>query len=462
MTSNEKEGDANQIEPISIDTLVNQNEINHQSELIIEHEPLLITRQFFNSFSSLIKLVLNDCSLHKMPRSILKLENLNYLDLSNNCIDVIPIEIGKLTKLQTLKYENNKCRPLTDFINIDRFKNLIEISQFVINRQSISHPIRAFLPYNESDTFKIMSYNILSAKFNNQVAYPFCLKEYLPFERRFPIILNEIKHYKPHIICLQEVQYGLFHSVFKPEIEALGYNSFYAPKGMFAKAKEADKPFVLGQATFVANETETNLEIEVDLSLVTTLEFKTSPYLRQGNCPKRTKKYSETALIVPVRIHKKGGLNPEESDNDYKISIVNTHLQWKPTCDDVRADQLKIAVLHAIELAKKGNDESFSYDIIVSGDFNSYPDTQAIAFMNNHPENFVSAYDAMNQPFYLTHLTCDFDGLLDYIYTTQNRLEVASVLPLYPDNIVHEMALEWPDNFHPSDHLPIIAALKLK
>ena len=106
---------------------------------------------------------------------------------------------------------------------------------------------------------------------------------------------------------------------------------------------------------------------------------------------------------------------------------------------------MKIAVAHAVELAKKNNN---NYDIIVCGDFNSYPDTPAIAFMNNHPEQFISTYDAMKQPFYLSHLTCDFEGLLDYIYTTQNRIETASVLPLYPDEVLHSMALEIPDTFH--------------
>ena len=103
-----------------------------------------------------------------------------------------------------------------------------------------------------------------------------------------------------------------------------------------------------------------------------------------------------------------------------------------------------------------------TYDVIVAGDYNSYPDTEAIAFMNNHPEKFVSTYSEMNQPFFLTHLTCDFDGCIDYIYTTQNKLEVSSVLPLYDDKTLHEISIEIPDKYHPSDHFPIAAALKFK
>ena len=445
----------------SIELIISElNLDNSKEELVIEHIPIIVPKGFFNSFLNIVKLVLYDCKLDKMPRSILNLSNLKYLDLSNNNILFIPIEIGSIKTLKTLKYENTNCRPLTDFINVSNFKDLIEISQFIMDRQQIQPPVRNFLPYNNQDCFTIMSYNILCSKYTDQSIYPLCLKKCLDFNYRFPLILEEIKKYRPHIICLQEVQYGLFFSKFQPEIESLGYKGLYSPKDMYAKAKEADKPFVLGQATFISitekdDENEHKIYFEVESELVTNVAFRSSPYLKQGNCPRKTKKYSETALIVNVKVKRSN----DENDKDYSISIVNTHLQWKPTCDDVRADQLKIAVAHAVELAKQKNN---SYDIIVCGDFNSYPDTPAIAFMNNHPEHFISAYDAMKQPFYLSHLTCDFEGLLDYIYTTQNRIEVASILPLYPDEVIHSMALEMPDTFHPSDHLPIVAALRIK
>lgn len=446
----------NDVQSKNIESFISENNFdNSKEELVIEHLPLIIPRGFFNSYLNIVKLVLTDCNLKKMPRSILNLSNLNYLDISNNDITYIPIEIGKIKKLTTLKYENTRCRPLTDFINVSQFKDLIDISRFVMDRQLVPPPVRDFIPYNNQNCFTIMSYNILCAKYTNQSIYPLCLKKCLDFKYRFPLILEEIKKYKPHIICLQEVQYGLFYSTFQPEIESLGYKGFYAPKDMYEKAKEADKPFVLGQATFITlqKEDDNDIYFDVESEVATNIAFRSSPYLKQGNCPRKTKKYSETALIVNVKVKRKN------DDNGYSISIVNTHLQWKPTCDDVRADQLKIAVCHAVELAKKKND---LYDIIVCGDFNSYPDTPAIAFMNNHPEHFISSYDAMKQPFYLSHLTCDFEGLLDYIYTTQNKIEVASVLPLYPDDVIHSMALEIPDTFHPSDHLPIIAALRIK
>lgn len=440
-----------------IETIISEiNFDNSKEELVIENTPLLITKGFFSSFQNIIKLVLSDCKLKKMPRSILKLSNLNYLDLSNNNIEFIPIEIGQLKKLTTLKYDNTKCHPLSDFINVSKFKDLIEISQFVMDRQSIQPPIRTLLPYDDKNCFKIMSYNILCAKYSIQSIYPLCLKKCLDFNYRFPLIIEEIKKYQPDIICLQEVQYALFFSTFQPGIEALGYKGFYAPKNMYKKCKQADKPFVLGQATFIKiSKEDDQIQFEVDPSLVTNIAFCDSPYIKQGTVPKKTKKYSETALIVNVQIKEKNSTE----NKGYSISIVNTHLQWSPTRDDVRADQLKIAVSHAVEIAKKNND---LYDIIVCGDYNSYPDTPAIAFMNNHPANFISAYDAMKQPFYLSHLTSDFEGLIDYIYTTQNRIEVASVLPLYPNDVLHSIALEIPDTFHPSDHLPIMAALRIK
>ena len=426
------------------DVLNSEDNLNSGNSINIEHIPLKIDRGFFSHKENLTRVILNDCQLKKFPRSILKLTNLEYLDLSNNSdIKFIPIEIGNLEKLNTIKYEGTQCRPLTDFIHVSEFHDLIEISRYIKRCQEITHPERKFITYNNENCIIVMSYNILSPKYAIQEIYPLCIKEFLNFDARLPKIIDEIKKYRPNIVCLQEVQAGLFETHFKPEFEALGYKGLYTPKDMYYKAKEQDKPTIIGQATFIKN---------ADFTIINELKlsFKNSPYLKQGRCPKKTKKYSDSAQIVIVKTDKLA---------DHAIAIVNLHLQWKPTCDDVRADQLKIAVIHAIELAKQTSD---TYDVIVAGDYNSYPDTEAIAFMNNHPEKFVSTYSEMNQPFFLTHLTCDFDGCIDYIYTTQNKLEVSSVLPLYDDKTLHEISIEIPDKYHPSDHFPIAAALKFK
>ncbi|OHT11797.1 hypothetical protein TRFO_18703 [Tritrichomonas foetus] len=443
------------IERINIFDALNKDNSNETS-IHLENTPLSIPKGFFHKYSSLKELTLKGCELEKFPRSILKLKDLEYLDISHNKIKFIPIEIGSLKKLKILKYEGNQCRPLTDFIHVSEFKDLIEISQYVMERQEMTPPPREFIPYDNTNSFIIMSYNILSSKYANQEVYPLCVKKYLDFERRLPMIIEEIKKYNPSVVCLQEVQFGLFGSKFEPEFERIGYKGFYAPKDMFYKAKEQDKPFIIGQATFIKTS-------DFDVASDAKISFNKSPYLKQGNCPKRTKKYSDSACVViltPKTNNDADSTNINHIKNhNHSIAIVNVHLQWKPTCDDVRADQLKIAVAHAVELAKKSSD---NYDIIVCGDYNSYPDTQAIAYINNHPEKFISTYDAMNQPFYLSHLTCDFDGCIDYIYTTRNKLEVVSILPLYDDETLHKIAIEIPDNHHPSDHFPIAAALRFK
>ena len=145
------------IQKKNIETILSEiNFDNSKEECIVQNTPLFIPKSFFNSFVNINKLVLTDCNLDKMPRSILKLTNLNYLDLSNNNIEFIPIEIGQLRKLTTLKYENNKCRPLTDFIHVSQFKDFIEISQYVMDRQSIQPPVREILPYDNKNSFKII------------------------------------------------------------------------------------------------------------------------------------------------------------------------------------------------------------------------------------------------------------------------------------------------------------------
>lgn len=55
-----------------------------------------------------------------------------------------------------------------------------------------------------------------------------CPPEALSWSRRKYLILEEILTYRPHILCLQEVDH--YHDTFQPVLEGLGYSGSFCPK----------------------------------------------------------------------------------------------------------------------------------------------------------------------------------------------------------------------------------------
>lgn len=94
---------------------------------------------------------------------------------------------------------------------------------------------------NEDEALRILSYNILAdqntACGNTATAdgevdsqFPWVSADILKRTRRMPLILYEILEYKADIICLQEVEEGIFKSLFLPVLEYHNYQGYFAGK----------------------------------------------------------------------------------------------------------------------------------------------------------------------------------------------------------------------------------------
>ena len=74
---------------------------------------------------AVIKLILKKKKLLSFPREILKMTELEYLDLSKNKIDSIPEEIEKLKNLRVLILSKNKLKKIpTTLYNLEKLKIL--------------------------------------------------------------------------------------------------------------------------------------------------------------------------------------------------------------------------------------------------------------------------------------------------------------------------------------------------
>lgn len=89
---------------------------------------------------------------------------------------------------------------------------------------------------NDGNTIRVISYNILADqnafsrtdKFES--AYPYCSVDILHKERRLPLVVHEILEYRPHIICLQEVDEFAFESLLLPTLQSENYQGYFSLK----------------------------------------------------------------------------------------------------------------------------------------------------------------------------------------------------------------------------------------
>ncbi|XP_050407158.1 protein angel homolog 2 isoform X2 [Patella vulgata] len=210
--------------------------------------------------------------------------------------------------------------------------------------------------------FTVMSYNVLSQKLLewHLQLYANCSPESLDWDMRSERILEELKYFKPDIICLQEVQFDHYESFFRHHLRKMGYGSEYLKRS-------GDKPD--GCATFF------NLE-KFSLLQSTPVEYYRGGLLDRDN----------VALILELAPNSKfyhGSAN--------KLCIANTHLLYNPRRGDIKLGQLMVLLAELdICLHKPSkNDAHFDHDpklryapVVLCGDFNSGPQSDLYKFLS--------------------------------------------------------------------------------
>lgn len=118
-------------------------------------------------------------------------------------------------------------------------------SSSVADNRRFSHPPksirRSFIPIERPTylrsldtlaTLRVMQFNILadglSGLRTDLGAFSRASRDFLKWEHRGPLILEEILQYDPDVITLQECDH--FYDYFLPELEKYGYLGFFAPK----------------------------------------------------------------------------------------------------------------------------------------------------------------------------------------------------------------------------------------
>lgn len=471
-------------------------------------------------YEFLESLYLNNNNLTTIPPIISKLKSLRVLDLSQNKIGVLSPELGLCFNLkflylfdnniQTLPFEFGNLIELL-FLGIEgnpmdlNISNLLaekgtqELIKFLRNsKQNLSAPNSRTWLYlqnngnfleteknlddenfndnNNSDTFTIMSYNILCQHYATSSMYKYTPAWALDWDYRKNVLQEEISNLKTDIICMQEVETRAYHEFWLPFMLKRGYKGIFLSKTRSKTMNDIDSKKVDGCATFYKSNKFVLLQKQ-------NFEYNSvcmgsEKYKKTRDLFNRFMNKDNIALISFM----------QQQNNGEKIVIINTHLHWDPAFNDVKALQVGILLEEVQEMIKKffnisSYDEIKNFSLIICGDFNSTKENAVHQLFSTgtvqkhvdlkgrdygkftddgfkHNFKLKSAYEAIGElPF--TNFSPNFTDVIDYIWYLSLALQVKGVLGKI-DEVYVNRCIGFPNAHFPSDHIPLATKFQFK
>ena len=251
--------------------------------------------------------------------------------------------------------------------------------------------------------FTLLTCNVLADSYIRREWYPHTPDEWLTPQVRHPALAAQLAASGADILCLQEVEAGVF-SLLQRELGSAGYTGTLARKG-------GNKPD--GCATFWRGGQALDSQER--------LEYHDAAPGRAAS--------GHIAQLVVLR------------DGARRLGIANTHLKWDTP--DTQYGPAQISELVAHIAARKPPCDAW----IFCGDFNVTPDAPLIGLLTE--AGYLHAHAA--HPAAYTAAPNRAPRVIDYLF---HSASLASS-PLLPAVIAGATPLPGPD--HPSDHLPLAA-----
>ncbi|XP_033917765.1 protein angel homolog 1 isoform X2 [Melopsittacus undulatus] len=204
--------------------------------------------------------------------------------------------------------------------------------------------------------FRVMSYNILAQDLVEQSLdlYQHCHPDILNWNYRLPNILQEIQHWDPDVLCLQEVQENHYWEQLEPTFKGMGFTCFYKRR----TGKKTD-----GCAVCYKH------------SRFQLISFSPIEYFRPGLDVLNRDNVGLVLLLQP--------LLPEDLDLKAvsPLCVANTHVLFNPRRGDIKLAQMALLLAEIDKIAK--TTEGSYYPVILCGDLNSVPDSPLYKFIRN-------------------------------------------------------------------------------
>lgn len=222
----------------------------------------------------------------------------------------------------------------------------------------------------KGNQFRVISYNVLAdchAKKKNH--FPYCPPNALNINYRRQLLIKEIIGYNSDIICLQEVDWKIFHFDLKPILKTIHMMGNYIGKETTSE----------GLVTFYDTRR---------FKLIEETKFIIGESIRHKKSFERIwTEICENTMLVDRLTELPTTLQVtalQSKDNSSKIIVVaNTHLYYHPNADHIRLLQIglfMICVKNFVQQIKKIM-PGHQVDLIFCGDFNSFPENGVYKLM---------------------------------------------------------------------------------
>ena len=255
-------------------------------------------------------------------------------------------------------------------------------------------------------SFRIMTWNLLADQLAND--FPAVDEKYLAWDYRKNLILQEISRLSPDILCVQELDH--FQDFLLPFLQSQGFEGIFRQKSGWHND---------GLAIFYK-----------------TAEFtKVEEYFIQ---------YPGSQFAIGLQLQ-------HEASKKNRFYVFTTHLKAKIEFDLERVNQIT-EMFRSLALLE-------NLPLIIGGDFNSSPGSNAYHHLLNNGLNLTSVYNTGNEPEYTT---VKFRSSLeikteDYIW--QRGFEIRSFMSIPTLELIGNNGL--PSANYPSDHFSLAADLFL-
>lgn len=290
----------------------------------------------------------------------------------------------------------------------------------------------------DAGTFSVATYNVLADSYSLYQNY--CDAAFLKFDYRKVILAEELQEFNTDFICLQEVD--KYNEFFKDLLHSFGYESHYVKRPTNWKT----------DGSLIAWKSAKWAPIEIQELNYNEHEFcKSDPEYIKDNIG---------ILIVFQDLATKN------------LQIIGTsHFYWDPALEYVKFLQAEVFSENAYTLKEK-----FLCEVVLTGDLNSMPESYVINYLTNKKLDFGNtAIDKKMESIYkpnelnlkssyedycaegypeFTNYTRGFKEVLDYIFYSEG-LETIS-LGKVPNSQDFKGVIGIPNQFYPSDHLPLI------
>ncbi|NXY65958.1 ANGE1 protein, partial [Callaeas wilsoni] len=204
--------------------------------------------------------------------------------------------------------------------------------------------------------FRVMSYNILAQDLVEQGLdlYVHCHPDILNWNYRLPNLLQEIQHWDPDVLCLQEVQENHYWEQLEPTFKEMGFACFY-------KRRTGTKTD--GCAVCYKH------------SRFQLISLSPIEYFRPGLDVLNRDNVGLVLLLQPVLPEGLGlqAVSP--------LCVANTHVLFNPRRGDIKLAQVALLLAEIDKIAR--TTEGSYYPVILCGDLNSVPDSPLYKFIRN-------------------------------------------------------------------------------